>query len=124
MVNEEEDFMRQLMGENQNTGEKLNKEVLDTLFSKDKDKLLMITELSHNDIIWATAFQAELRFLVDDFIIDKRLRNKCYKFMEDIYKMRVSIDRRGRTELFDAIKAQTYFELGKEGGMLDRLRGR
>lgn len=121
---DDSDLMRQLIGESQNTGEKLNKEVLDTLFSKDRDKLLMITDLSHNDIIWSTAFQAMLRFLVDDFIISAKQRNKCYKFMEDIYKMRISIDRKGRTELFDTIKAQTIIELQKDGGFWNKLKGR
>jgi len=120
-MQDEFDNIDEFMG---STGDKLNKEVMDTLFSKDREKLLMITDLSNNDIIWSTGFQAMLRFLVDDFIVERKLRRKCYKFMEDIYKMRVSIDRKGRTELFDAIKSQNYFEMQKEGGVLDKIRGR
>jgi len=120
---EDKDFFDNIVSGTEESGAKLSKEVLKVLFSNEREKLLMITELSGDDLIWATAFQAELRFLVDDFIVSKKLRNKCYKFMEDIYKMRISKDRKGRSELFDALKAQTSVDLVKEQGLLSKIRG-
>ena len=105
-------------------GGRINKEVMDTLFSKEDDKVLMITEFSSDDLVWVTALQAELRFLVEDFITTKALRLKCQKFCSDVYKMRISKNRAGRTELFDALKAQTFIEGMSKEGMMQRLKGR
>lgn len=125
MANQEPDFFNDIVGGMEEQGAKLNKEVLSHLFSKDRDKLLMITDLTPpDDIVWATSFQAMLRFLVEDFVDDRKLRNKCFKFMEDIYKMRISMNRKGRTELFDALKTQTTYEMAKEHGLMGRIRGK
>lgn len=121
-----EDAIFGISGGEEEIGALLNKEVLDTLFSKDEEKLLMITDLDSDDLVWATGFQAMLRFMVDDFIrpFDRRLANKCYKFMQDVYKMRISKKRLGRTELFDAIKSQTTLEMAQNEGMFGGLRRR
>jgi len=118
------DLFNQIQGGREDAGAKLNKEVLNHLFSNERSKLLMITDLDPDDLIWATAFQAELRFLVDDFIVSKKLRTKCYQFMEDVYKMRVSKKRLGRSELFDALKSQNIYNVAQEQGLMGKIKNR
>ena len=120
----ESDLFSQIQGGREDSGAKLNKEVLEHLFSNKREMLLMITDLSDDDLIWATGFQAELRFLVDDFIVSKKLRNKCYLFMEDIYKMRISRKRLGRTELFDTLKSQFIYNMKDNSGMMGKIKNK
>lgn len=124
MDSDKSDVFNRIRSGQEDSGAKLNKEVLNHLFSNERAKLLMITDLSSDDLIWATAFQAELRFLVDDFITSKKLRNKCYQFMEDVYKMRISQKRLGRTELFDALKSQNIYNVHQQEGLMGRIKNR
>jgi len=123
-MEDKQDFFSQFSGVKEDASAKLNKEVLNHLFTQDRDKLLMITDFAPDDLIWVTGFQAELRFMVDDFITSKRLRNKCYKFMEDIYKMRISQKRLGRTELFDALKSQNIYNMAQDQGLMGKIKNR
>lgn len=117
------DFFADLISNTEDSSSRVNREVIKHLFSTNREQILMITDLDDKDLVWATAFQAELRFLVDDFITSKKLKEKCYKFMEDIYRMRISRRRAGRTELFDALKGQTVADVLQNKGLMNKLRG-
>jgi len=119
----EDDIFSRITAGQEDASTKMMKEVVKNLFTDDRDRLLMITDLGDDDLIWATGFQAMLRFLVDDFIVEADLREKCYLFMEDIYKMRISRRRLGRSELFDALKSQNVYNMQEKQGLLQRLRG-
>lgn len=123
-MSKEDNFFGDIVGGVEDTSSKLNREVLEHLFPKEHEKLLMISDLSEGDLVWVTCLVAELRFLVDDFITDRKLKKNCYRFIEDVIKMRISLQRKGRTELFDALKSQTTYEMAKEGGLASRIKGR
>ena len=104
-----QDFFSDIVHSLSEDRSQVQKVAIDTLFSKDRDKLLKITDLTNDDLVWSTAFMAMMRYVADDFITDRKLKRNVYKFMEDVYSMRISLDRKGRVEIFEALKAS---ELG------------
>lgn len=117
--NKFDDIIKTLNDESGN----ISKEISETLYSTKRDKLLMITDLSDDDIIWATGLQAMLHFVIEEFITDKRQKEQCMRMLDDVYKMRISRNRKGREEWFDAIKVTNIQEITNLG-LMDKIRNK
>jgi len=84
--------------------------IIDNLFKDEETTIQRTTDLTDKDLIWATKLEIIHKFLVDQFIHDFRLKKRCYELKNSIYRIRVSKDRLGRTENFDALKAQVHLK--------------
>ncbi len=80
--------------------------IMDNLFKDDPSAIQRTTDLGDKHLIWATKLEIIHEFLVDEFIYDHRLKARCTELKNSIYRIRVSKDRLGRTENFDALKSQ------------------
>lgn len=103
---------------------KARQEVFSKLFeTKDSDLILTITDLSPNDLEWATALELLYSLLVTPYITDEDILSNLYKLKDRIYLLRISKERKGRTEGFQFFTEQTRAEgLESIGGRLPGLK--
>lgn len=84
--------------------------IMDHLFKDDSSAIQRTTDLDERDLIWATKLEIIHEFLVDEFIYDPVLRDRCHNLKNSIYRIRVSKNRLGRAENFEALKSQIHVQ--------------
>lgn len=88
--------------------------IMDNLFKDEEAQIQRTTDLSPSDIIWASQFEIVDKILVEGFIYDRRQKEICKEIKNSLYRIRVSKDRKGRQEMFDALKQEIKMERIKE----------
>lgn len=107
LLDGEDDLFAGIEGMLDNKNKAMDK-VIDNLYKDDEFTIQRTTDLSSKDLIWATKLELVCCFLVDEYVYDKELKARCKEIKNSIYRIRVSKDRLGRTENFDALKSQIY----------------
>lgn len=100
---------------------KLSKEVIDVLFSNDESKIIQSTEFNNEELRMATIFEMIDSFIISPYCYDEYHKDLWKTFKKRVYQMRVSKDRKGRTEMFDAIKSDVKLTF-KEGNKSQEIK--
>lgn len=96
-----------LLSSTSDDSQKSFKEIFSKLFeTRDSKLILTITDLTPDDLEWATALELLYSFLVEPYITDFVLKDNLYKLKDRIYLLRISKNRLGRTEGFNLASSQ------------------
>lgn len=84
----------------------ITKQALKVLWSNEPSKIIQSTEFEKQDLVWVTALELVNHFVIKPFCFDRKKRDNFQEIINRIYQSRVSLDRKGRTELFESMKAE------------------
>lgn len=85
----------------------LTKELMRHVFSEESSKIIQNTQIKEHELPTVYALEMMNHFLLKRFCMDKFLRQNFQAFIDRFYQARVSLDRQGRKELFDALKTES-----------------
>lgn len=100
---------------------KLSKEIIDVLFSDNESKIIQSTEFDNQELRMATIFEMVDSFIISPYCFNTLDKERWKTFKKRVYQMRVSKDRKGRTEMFDAIKSDIKLSF-KEGNKTQEIK--
>lgn len=74
-------------------------ELFNKLFeTKNSSLILTITDLDKRDLEWATALELLYSLIVEPYIQNNKLKEQLYGLKNNIYLLRISKERKGRSE--------------------------
>lgn len=82
------------------------KQIMDNLFSSEPDKIIQTTRIKTHDLEWITPLELIKQFVVFDFC-DYKNSMKIQNAINMLYQSRVSINGKGRDEMFEALKGES-----------------
>jgi len=96
-----------------NKRDEIIKVALDFVTSNDPNKVIQSTDFDKKDMTWVVPLELINGFVIQEFC-DVDNCNRFQNVLNKLYQARVSIGRKGRTEVFDSIKnEQNFYAMGE-----------